>query len=273
MRVTKNEIKNWMKENNLERAWLAKECGVSKATVDTWLSSDRGVPSKAQLTIQTLIFKTTGKKEYGPEFHREAEMDTKFRLPVEIDMATLHKAEQEAFRRGMKLSEYCSLSVKWCANQPQVNLGEKEESSHQGYFRTVNPVPAQEAEVIGNIAAGNLEEGDTIPFMIRTDRPLGKGEYVLRVNGKSMEPKIMDGSLIVVKKYTVPPIPKVGTIVEYNDERGVTLKKLGRRKNPETGKLEYVLKPINPEYKDIVPMDGGRISGIYVTTLTNWSRI
>ena len=157
MRVTKNEIKNWMKENNLERAWLAKECGVSKATVDTWLSSDRGVPSKAQLTIQTLIFKITGKKEYGPEFHREAEMETKFRLPVEIDMATLHKAEQEAFRRGMKLSEYCSLSVKWCANQPQINLGEKEESSHQGYFRTVNPVPAQEAEVIGNIAAGNLE--------------------------------------------------------------------------------------------------------------------
>ena len=59
MRVTKNEIKNWMKENNLERAWLAKECGVSKATVDAWLSSDRGVPSKAQLTIQTLIFKIT----------------------------------------------------------------------------------------------------------------------------------------------------------------------------------------------------------------------
>ena len=51
MRVTKNEIKNWMKENNIERAWLAKECGVSKATVDTWLSSDRGVPSKAQLTL------------------------------------------------------------------------------------------------------------------------------------------------------------------------------------------------------------------------------
>ena len=272
MRVTKDEIKNWMRENNLERAWLAKECGVSKATVDTWLSSDRGVPFKAQLTIQTLIFKTTGKKEYGPEYLHKAETDTKFRLPVEMDMTTRQKAEQEAYRRGMKLSEYCSLTVKWCADRPQIDLREKEESG-QSYFYLKNPVPAQEAEVIGNIAAGNLEEGDTIPFMIRTDRPLGKGEYVLRVNGKSMEPKIMDGSLIVVKKYTVPPIPKVGTIVEYNDERGVTLKKLGRRKNPETGKLEYVLKPINPEYKDIVPMDGGRISGIYVTTLTNWSRI
>lgn len=65
MRVTKNEIKNWMKENNLERAWLAKECGVSKATVDTWLSSDRGVPSKAQLTIQTLIFKSPERRSTG----------------------------------------------------------------------------------------------------------------------------------------------------------------------------------------------------------------
>ena len=67
MRVTKDEIKNWMRENNLERAWLAKECGVSKATVDTWLSSDRGVPFKAQFYIQSLIFKSTGMKEYGPE--------------------------------------------------------------------------------------------------------------------------------------------------------------------------------------------------------------
>lgn len=269
MRVTKDEIKDWLKANNLDRTWLAKECGVSKATVDTWLSSDRGVPAKAQLTIQTFISKTTEKMEYRPEFHREAERDTKFRLPVEMDMATLHKAEQEAFRRGMKLSEYCSLSVKWCADRPQINLEEKEESK-QRYFRSVKPVSVQETEVIGNIAAGNLEEGDTIPFMIRTDRPLGKGEYVLRVNGKSMEPKIMDGSLIVVKKYTVPPIPKVGTIVEYNDERGVTLKKLGRRKNPETGKMDYVLTPLNPAYKEIEPMDGGKISGIYVETLDKW---
>lgn len=52
-----------------------------------------------------------------------------------------------------------------------------------------------------------------------------------------MEPVIPDGSLVVMRKHTIPPIPKVGTIVEYNDERGVTLKKLGRKKirKPENG--------------------------------------
>lgn len=87
-----------------------------------------------------------------------------------------------------------------------------------------------------------------------------------------MEPVIPDGAVVIMRKHTIPPIPKVGTIVEYNDERGVTLKKLGRRKNPETGKLEYVLKPLNPAFKEIEPMDGGKISGVYVETLDRWEK-
>lgn len=95
---------------------------------------------------------------------------------------------------------------------------------------------------------------------------------MLRVEGKSMEPSIQDGALVVMRRHTLPPVPKVGTIVQYDDERGVTLKKLGRHKNPETGKMDYVLHPLNPQFGDIEPMDGGRISGIYVTTLENWSK-
>ena len=53
---------------------------------------------------------------------------------------------------------------------------------------------------------------------------------------------------------------------------GVTLKKLIRRKNAETGKTEYVLQPINPAFKDITPMDGGSISGIYMETLVNYRK-
>lgn len=126
--------------------------------------------------------------------------------------------------------------------------------------------------IIGNIAAGGLQPGDTIPYYVRANRPLGKDEYVLRVEGKSMEPIIADGSLVVMRKHTIPPVPKVGTIVEYYDERGVTLKKLGRRKNPETGKMDYVLHPLNPKFGDIEPMDGGKISGVYVETLEDWEK-
>lgn len=56
------------------------------------------------------------------------------------------------------------------------------------------------------------------------EKPLGKNEYVVRVEGKSMEPLIPDGSLVIMRRHTTPPIPKPGTIVEYNDGRGVTLK-------------------------------------------------
>lgn len=87
-----------------------------------------------------------------------------------------------------------------------------------------------------------------------------------------MEPVIPDGALVVMCRHTIPPVPKVGTIVQYDDERGVTLKKLARKRNPETGRMEYVLHPLNPQFGDIEPMDGGRISGIYVTTLENWSK-
>ena len=126
--------------------------------------------------------------------------------------------------------------------------------------------------MIGNIAAGNLADGDTIPQDIRLYRELEKGEYLLRVNGHSMEPSIPDGSVVIMKKYTIPPIPKPGTIVQYHDERGVTLKKLVRRKNPETGKMEYTLHPINPAFGDIEPMDGGKISALYVETLDRWEK-
>lgn len=68
------------------------------------------------------------------------------------------------------------------------------------------------------------------------------------------------------------PHTKPGTIVQYHDERGVTLKKLVRKKNPETGKMEYTLHPINPAFGDIEPMDGGKISALYVETLDRWEK-
>jgi len=52
----------------------------------------------------------------------------------------------------------------------------------------------------------------------------------------------------------------------------VTLKKLVCRKNPETGKMEYTLHPINPAFGDIEPMDGGKISALYVETLDRWEK-
>ncbi|MEG1938698.1 MAG: S24 family peptidase, partial [Akkermansia sp.] len=166
--------------------------------------------------------------------------------------------EKAAALEGMSLRQ-------WLMNIADVIAEQNTQEHPLTSFKPTSPL--YEEQVIGNIAAGSLEAGDTIPYTIKTHQRLSNGEYILRVNGNSMEPQIMDGTLVIMRKHTVPPIPKIGTIVEYHDERGVTIKKLAQRKTPE-GKKEYILHSINPSYPDIHPMDGGKISAVYVRTLS-----
>jgi len=51
----KDEIKAWLKRLGLSRDWLADRLGVAKPTVNTWLSTDRGIPEKVQLLIRQMI--------------------------------------------------------------------------------------------------------------------------------------------------------------------------------------------------------------------------
>ncbi|WP_343015079.1 XRE family transcriptional regulator [Akkermansia muciniphila] len=250
MAPTKEEIKKWLKASGMTREELAKKCGVNKRTVDLWLSSARDVPSKSLLVIQRLM-------------QGEDDSLKKIHLPLnEEQWAVVCEA-----MKGQSFLEFVNTALQNAA---------KEKEAARKKFTPVETftAPSLEAQgqIIGNIAAGNLADGDTIPQDIWLYRELEKGEYLLRVNGHSMEPSIPDGSVVIMKKYTIPPIPKPGTIVQYHDERGVTLKKLVRRKNPETGKMEYTLHPINPDFGDIEPMDGGKISGIYVETLDKWEK-
>lgn len=300
MTPTKNDIKKWLKTIRKDREWLAKQCGLnSKQSVDNWFATTGKIPKAKLLLIQRLMAETQ-----APPYEIEGK-DNMGKLFITLNEESQDAVLAECRRLNITLSAYCSLMMEWCATTqeghaviqslitgsplPSVNMNlaplvqssitnaAKEKDAVRKKFTPVEPLPAasfldQSVPVIGNIAAGALTPGDNIPYQIKTDYQLGKGEYVLRVEGKSMEPVIPDGSLVVMRKHTIPPIPKVGTIVEYNDERGVTLKKLGRKKNPETGKMEYVLHPLNPDFGDIEPMDGGKISGIYVETLERWKK-
>lgn len=260
MTTTKEDVKKWLKTIGRDRFWLAEQCGATKRTVDDWLSTGREIPAKAILAIQRLM---NGEAGSPPRIVLDFTDDE---WAVICDAMKAHK---ETFL------EFVNAALRNAAK-------EKEAAEHPSFYpeavETIYPEVDNSsqhtygASVVGNIAAGGLQEGDTVPYTIRTDRPLEKDEYVLRVEGKSMEPVIMDGSLVIMRKHTIPPIPKPGTIVEYYDERGVTLKKLARKKNPETGKMYYVLHPLNPKFGDIEPMEGGKISGVYVETLEKWEK-
>ena len=300
MMPTKEDIKKWLKNSGKSREWLAEQCGVkSKRSVDNWLADAGTIPQAKLLLIQKLMEETK-----TPPYAIEDNTNMS-KLFVTLAPESQDAVLAECHRLNITLSAYCSLMMEWCATTqeghaviqslitgaplPSVNMNlaplvqssitnaAKEKDAVRKKFTPVEPLPAasfldQSVPVIGNIAAGALTPGDNIPYQIKTDYQLGKGEYVLRVEGKSMEPVIPDGSLVVMRKHTIPPIPKVGTIVEYNDERGVTLKKLAQKTTPETGEKEYILLPLNPDYGEIYPMDGGKISGIYVETLERWKK-
>ena len=247
------DIKTWLKEIGKDRAWLAEKTLVSKRTVDNWLSAGKPiVPQKMEL-IEKLM---------------SGEEEIEFELPPDFEKQLRAMADEAKKTIEDMVSHILQVTAK--AHQKRKAEAPSQQFTPVETF-TTPPLEAQ-GRIIGNIAAGNLADGDTIPQDIRLYRELEKGEYLLRVNGHSMEPSIPDGSVVIMKKYTIPPIPKPGTIVQYHDERGVTLKKLGRKKNPETGKMEYVLHPLNPDFGDIEPMDGGKISGIYVETLDRWEK-
>ena len=196
---------------------------------------------------------------------------------LETDPNTLF---QDSFRRGADvltererqlLEQYRSLSP----------LGRESVQTMVEALRACqqeSAAPEQEPRVIPlyrtPAAAGYAAPvfGEDFDYLQVTDGVPQAAEFAVRIQGDSMVPYIPDGSVVIMKKYTIPPIPKPGTIVQYHDERGVTLKKLVRRKNPETGKMEYTLHPINPNFGDIEPMDGGKISGIYVETLERWKK-
>lgn len=50
--MTKDQIKNWLTDNQRDRAWLAQEIGISKGTVDQWFS--KGFPEWAVKAIERM---------------------------------------------------------------------------------------------------------------------------------------------------------------------------------------------------------------------------
>lgn len=278
MTPNKDDIKKWLRDIGKDRKWLAEQCDVSLSTVNSWLSTDRGVAAKAVLVIQHLMNETNCKSTYQ-DIQPQAlpDLDARGKMEVRLDYDTQRKVEKEALRLGMELSAYCTEAVEWCCTQADIGkrlaarLAAKRKTApepdtlakpvlKQAYAPSFDTSPYT-IELVGNISAGNLMEGDTIPETLRISRQYPKGSYALRVCGRSMEPAVADGALIVVRPHTVPPVPKAGTLVVYSDGRGVTLKRLAEHGG------SYTLESINPAYPDIEPMDGGRITAVYVETI------
>lgn len=132
--------------------------------------------------------------------------------------------------------------------------------------------PKHWLDLCGGIAAGSQIATDAPSEPIPVAKAYEEDCYALRVFGQSMEPKIADGSLIVVQRMAAGTFPKKESIVVYSDAYGLSLKQLAYRKAKADedanafGKVA-VLKSLNPKFPEIQTMDGGKIEAVLVEVL------
>ncbi|MEK7951644.1 S24 family peptidase [Luteolibacter soli] len=124
----------------------------------------------------------------------------------------------------------------------------------------------------GGVAAGAPITSHIVQEPVATRKSWPDDHYALRVFGQSMEPRIPDGSLIIVKHWpTAKGTPKKGTIVVYSDGTGSTLKEFGYRKAKPTELTEAdamgnipVLRSLNKSYPEVQTLEDGKIHAILV---------
>lgn len=82
-----SDIKAWLKKTGHNRTWLGEQCGVSKSTVNGWLSAQRPIPNPALKILTRLM---TGEVSLNPN------------LPLE----TFLKAQRLANEQGVSLDAW-----------------------------------------------------------------------------------------------------------------------------------------------------------------------
>lgn len=258
MNQTKADIKKWMKSKGVSREELAQKCFVTYLTVKGWFSKNGKIPPAKALIIESLM-----REDEQKVIAEMSKKDDWKAYSVMVSQEEYNMIAAAAALDGMSVEE-------WSAQQLILDssraLSGKEKRNHgmDGLFEGNGETKMAEErfiEIAGNIAAGGLMEGDSIQEQMRVRKSYPKGAYALRVSGRSMEPAIHDGSVIVVNPWKSTDLPKLGELVVYYDGRGVTLKRLAKHGD------EFVMESLNPDYPDIHPIDGGAISAVFVEVL------
>ena len=107
---------------------------------------------------------------------------------------------------------------------------------------------------LGEVAAGK-KGGEEFAETMQVGRDYGKGHFVVRVSGDSMEPELASGDLIVVKGSDIYT-PANGRICVVSDGAGSSVKKWNRRRG--------LFESLNPDYPDLEPTEDLVFQGYFV---------
>lgn len=304
MHPTRQEIKAWLKNPAggpsaapRDRAWLGQQCGVAKRTVDNWLSAtNQEIPAAALALIARLMADDQAGASplrslpQAPNRPIPRSLNPPITQPfsIEVDLDTFRGYNRAALAHGLTIEEWI---IRTCDDEvarmeaPATAPGIVPLAA----ARTTTPPsnkkrPAATAaaatrsthwlDLHGGIAAGAPISAAVAPQPIQVPRAYPEGHYALKVFGRSMEPRIPDGATIIVAPFQGKGLPRKGSIVIYNDGHGATLKELAYRKakpgedmdNESANNFNQIpiLKSLNPAFKDVQTMEGGRIDGVMV---------
>lgn len=257
------------------QARISEALEVSPATVKRWADGE-GIPA-AMVKLLRLYF-------FG-------EIPFELVHPRQDLSSVLRFTEQEwkmieilATRKGIEAKDWIRSQVLDYLAFLEARQELEKEANKFGAGLSVVPSPREEPAATPRIAAakhwldlrGGIAAGLPIDAVVEepveVPKEYGTDHYALRVFGASMEPKVPDGSLIVVQEWREKGFPKQGKIVVYSDANGSTLKQLGYRKARageeanSMGKVA-VLKSLNPAYPDVEPTESGRIDAVFVEVL------
>lgn len=208
---------------------IAKEIGISPKSIYRWDQSEPSfskVLAVANLLQVSLSWLATGNYE-------EKSFDSEFVEKYE----RLSDLDKEKINYFMEISLIRTESLK---NEPKHDCYETSKTQPPiiqetpGYYQTKQDIIA----VLGYVAAGEPIEGISIPIgYIST---IASADYALIAKGHSMEPIILDGEYIFVKKCESLQYGDIGIFYINGD---VTCKKY----HPQEDCL--ILQSLNPDFK------------------------
>lgn len=278
----RNFFKDWMDERRLKAEDVAGHFHASIQTIHNWRSS--GVPDRRRPHVEQFMADWI-----DPVSQQAADPNADARRLGQLVI----RVTGEQFNRWNHAANTTPggpfLMEDWAVRALEEAAREYEQAGKQPELESVVPFlnpdrsaaasaarvadePVHWIDLAGGVAAGSPIATDAPREPIPVPRDFPDGHYALRVFGQSMEPKIPDGSIIIVKRLAEGTFPKKTSIVVYSDAYGHSLKELGYRTAREDeeanafGKVA-VLKSLNPRFPDVQTIDSGRLEAVWVETL------
>ncbi len=257
-----DEIDERLKNMGKDRAWLAEKTRRSFDSIRSALAPNAKPKSRSAL-LQKALSDAIEREEtaYVPKV-----------IPADVLVLSPSASEYQAWSLAHKASDSATLKD-WAIDE--LNKAAAAWKASKSKVIPIAPIASHWIDLCGGIAAGAPISSDASHEAIPAPREYPEDHYALRVFGKSMENKILDGSTIVVKRWQ-EGYPKKGSIVVYSDGHGSTLKVFGYRDataeeladdhGNTMGRIP-VLSSINKAFPEVTTMDGGRIEAVFVEVI------